>query len=52
MNTYFEKCESLLKPDGMMPIQAITIRDQFYKSALKDAVPPTPCMDDAWRRHC
>ena len=36
MNTYFEKCESLLKPDGMMLIQAITIRDQFYKSALKD----------------
>jgi cyclopropane-fatty-acyl-phospholipid synthase len=36
MNTYFEKCESLLKPDGMMLIQAITIKDQYYKSALKD----------------
>jgi len=36
MNTYFEKCSSLLKPDGMMLIQAITIKDQFYKSALKD----------------
>lgn len=36
MNTYFKKCCSLLKPDGMMLIQAITIRDQLYKSALKD----------------
>jgi cyclopropane-fatty-acyl-phospholipid synthase len=36
MNTYFEKCCSLLKPDGMMLIQAITIKDQLYKTALKD----------------
>jgi cyclopropane-fatty-acyl-phospholipid synthase len=36
MDTYFRKCSSLLKPDGMMLIQAITIKDQFYKSALKD----------------
>ncbi len=36
MNTYFKKCCSLLKPDGMMLIQAITIKDQLYKSALKD----------------
>ncbi len=36
MNTYFQKCCSLLKPDGMMLIQAITIKDQLYKSALKD----------------
>ena len=36
MNTYFEKCCSLLKPDGTMLIQAITIKDQLYKSALKD----------------
>ncbi len=36
MSTYFEKCCSLLKPDGMMLIQAITIKDQLYKSALKD----------------
>jgi cyclopropane-fatty-acyl-phospholipid synthase len=36
MDTYFKKCSSLLKPDGMMLIQAITIKDQFYKSALKD----------------
>lgn len=36
MSTYFEKCSSLLKPDGMMLIQAITIKDQLYTSALKD----------------
>jgi cyclopropane-fatty-acyl-phospholipid synthase len=36
MNTYFKKCCSLLKPDGMMLIQAITIRDQLYHTALKD----------------
>jgi cyclopropane-fatty-acyl-phospholipid synthase len=36
MNTYFEKCASLLKPDGMMLIQAITIREQLYENALKD----------------
>ena len=36
MKTYFEKCCSLLKPDGMMLIQAITIKDQLYKTALKD----------------
>jgi cyclopropane-fatty-acyl-phospholipid synthase len=36
MRTYFNKCCSLLKPDGMMLIQAITIKDQLYKEALKD----------------
>lgn len=36
MNTYFKKCASLLKPDGMMLIQAITIREQLYDNALKD----------------
>lgn len=30
---YFEKCSSLLKPEGLMVIQAITIREQFYDSA-------------------
>lgn len=30
---YFEKCSSLLKPQGLMVIQAITIREQFYESA-------------------
>lgn len=35
LDEYFEKCSSLLKPDGLMVIQAITIRDQFYESAKK-----------------
>lgn len=30
---YFEKCSSLLKSEGLMVIQAITIREQFYESA-------------------
>ncbi len=36
MDGYFSKCSGLLKPQGMMLIQAITIRDQLYDSALKD----------------
>ena len=35
MDTYFEKCASMLKDDGMMCLQAITIADQRYASALK-----------------
>ncbi len=35
LDTYFGKCSSLLKPDGMMLLQAITIADQRYKSALR-----------------
>ncbi len=35
LDTYFEKCSSLIKPDGIMVLQAITIRDQFYESARK-----------------
>ncbi len=34
--TYFEKCSSLLKPQGEMLLQAITISDHLYKSALRD----------------
>ena len=34
-DTYFAKCASLLKPDGMALIQAITIVDQRYESAKK-----------------
>ncbi len=34
-STYFEKCSSLLKEDGLMLIQAITIPDQRYKASLK-----------------
>jgi len=36
INTYFKKCSELLKPKGVMLIQAITIADQRYKSALKE----------------
>jgi cyclopropane-fatty-acyl-phospholipid synthase len=35
LDVYFEKCSSLLRPDGIMVLQAITIRDQFYQSARK-----------------
>lgn len=31
--TYFETCANLLKPHGMMLLQAITIRDQRYEQA-------------------
>lgn len=34
-DTYFQKCSSLLKPDGMMLLQAITIADQRYTEALR-----------------
>ncbi len=33
--TFFKTCASLLKPDGKMLIQAITILDQRYESARK-----------------
>ena len=33
--TFFEKCSSLLKPDGLMLLQAITIADQRYEQATK-----------------
>ncbi|MGD2113022.1 MAG: cyclopropane-fatty-acyl-phospholipid synthase family protein, partial [Gammaproteobacteria bacterium] len=32
-NTYFRKCSELLKPDGMMLLQSITIADQRYAQA-------------------
>jgi len=35
-NTFFDKCSSLLKADGLMLIQAITILDQRYESARKN----------------
>jgi cyclopropane-fatty-acyl-phospholipid synthase len=35
IDEYFRKCSSLLKPNGSMLLQAITIQDQFYQSALK-----------------
>lgn len=33
--TYFNKCSSLLKPDGLMMIQAINMNDHRYKQYLK-----------------
>jgi cyclopropane-fatty-acyl-phospholipid synthase len=35
LDTYFAQCSRLLKANGMMLLQAITIADQRYKSALK-----------------
>ena len=32
---YFQRCSALLKPEGKMVIQAITIADQRYDSARK-----------------
>lgn len=36
LNTYFSHCSQLLKPNGMMLLQAITIADQLYDAALRD----------------
>ncbi len=36
-DTFFRKCSDLLKPEGMMLLQAITIADQQYESA-RDSV--------------
>ena len=33
--TYFQKCADLLKPDGMMLLQGIVIKDQRFKEYLK-----------------
>jgi cyclopropane-fatty-acyl-phospholipid synthase len=35
LDTYFRQCSRLLKADGAMLLQSITIRDQFYDAALK-----------------
>jgi cyclopropane-fatty-acyl-phospholipid synthase len=35
MDRFFEKCSSLLKPHGMLLLQAITIADQRYEAALR-----------------
>jgi cyclopropane-fatty-acyl-phospholipid synthase len=36
LDTYFGKCSSLLKPDGLALIQAITIEDHRYQRALRN----------------
>lgn len=35
LRTYFKKCGDLLKPDGAMLLQAITIQDQYYEEARR-----------------
>jgi len=35
LDTYFEKCASLLKDDGIALVQAITIEDHRYQQALR-----------------
>jgi cyclopropane-fatty-acyl-phospholipid synthase len=35
LDTYFKRCSELLKPDGAMLLQSITIRDQFYEQAKR-----------------
>jgi len=35
LDTYFGRCSALLKPNGMMLLQAITLRDQLYQAALR-----------------
>ncbi|MGV2986929.1 class I SAM-dependent methyltransferase [Vibrio sp. E150_011] len=36
LTSYLQKCQSLLKPNGLMAIQAITIADQRYDSYSKN----------------
>jgi cyclopropane-fatty-acyl-phospholipid synthase len=36
LDTYFKRCSRLLKPDGLMLLQSITIPDQHYERALKE----------------
>lgn len=36
LDTYIEQCSNLLVADGVLFLQAITIRDQHYEQALKD----------------
>ena len=36
LNRYFQACSNLLKPDGLMLLQAITIPEYRYKRALKE----------------
>jgi cyclopropane-fatty-acyl-phospholipid synthase len=36
LDTFFRRCSSLLKPDGMLLLQAISIRDHTYESYRKE----------------
>jgi cyclopropane-fatty-acyl-phospholipid synthase len=35
LDAFFEACSRLVKPDGAMLLQAITLQDQFYRQALR-----------------
>ncbi|MXW44698.1 MAG: class I SAM-dependent methyltransferase [Gammaproteobacteria bacterium] len=35
LDLFFNRCSELLKPDGLMALQAITITDQAYRAAVK-----------------
>jgi cyclopropane-fatty-acyl-phospholipid synthase len=35
LDGFFDTCSRLVKPDGAMLLQAITLQDQFYRRALK-----------------
>jgi len=35
LDGFFDACSRLVKPDGAMLLQAITLQDQFYRQALK-----------------
>ena len=35
LDLFFKRCSELLKPDGLMALQAITITDQAYRAAVK-----------------
>ncbi len=60
---FFEKCSSLLKPDGLMLLQAITIADQQFKASRKNVdfiqryifpgsgLPSSAIMTDTVARH-
>ena len=60
---YFKKCSSLLKSDGLMVLQAITIADQQYKKSIKSVdfiqkyifpggcLPSVSCMTEVMTAH-
>jgi cyclopropane-fatty-acyl-phospholipid synthase len=35
LDSFFDTCSRLVKPDGAMLLQAITLQDQYYREALK-----------------
>jgi len=63
LDTYTAKCASLLKPNGAMLLQAITIQDQIYEQALKSVdfiqqfvfpgsfIPSVAAITESVRRH-